>query len=57
MVDDQAGVGIDGRLHIVGRRLRSLANPHRPGIELALHQRGALLGIELGGQAIEFSTS
>jgi hypothetical protein len=57
MVDDEAGVGIDGRLHIVGWRLWSLANPHRPGIELAINQRAALLGIELGGQPIKFSTS
>ena len=34
MVDDEAGVGIDGRLHILGRRLWSLANPHRPGIDV-----------------------
>ncbi|MGA2894603.1 MAG: hypothetical protein ABSE22_17190 [Xanthobacteraceae bacterium] len=57
MMDDEGCVGINSRLHIAGQRLLFLANPDWLVIELALYQRGALLGIELGGPPIEFSAS
>jgi hypothetical protein len=39
----------------VGRRLWPFADPHRPGIELALHQSVALFAIELSGELEEMA--
>ncbi len=53
VIDNEAGIGVDGCLHVGGRRLRALADPHCPGIQLAFDQGGRPFGIESGGQAIK----
>ena len=57
MVDNESTLDIDCRLQIIGRRLAARADAHRPGIEFAVDQGVAPLGIELGGQAIEFGAT
>ena len=53
-MDDEAGIDVNSCLQVVGWRLWPFADPHRPSIELTLHQSVALFAIELSGELIEF---
>ena len=50
VVDDEASLCVDGRLYVIGRRLWPFADPHRPGIGLALHQSIALFASSLAAR-------
>ena len=57
VMDDETRVGVHRRLHVVRRRLRSLAEAHRASVGLSLHQRVAPFGLERSRQAIEFGAA
>ncbi len=55
-MENEASIGIDSGLRVIGWALWSIADSHGPGISLALDQRVASFDVEPGSQAVELGS-